>query len=83
MNNTQNNNRNIAREESFEFGLPDYLQKDIDAYKKGLIEKSNHIDCLRGELYGSINIAEISGASITHEHAEYLTNKFLWNKESK
>ena len=73
--------RKADREQSYEYGLPEYLQKDLDAYKKGLKEKSGLIDCLWGELYGSINMAEISESTISHEHAEYLRNKFLWGKE--
>lgn len=67
-----------ARERSYEYGLPDYLQHDLDAYKEGLKEKSSLIDCLWGELYGSINMAEISDGAITPEHADYLRKKFLW-----
>ena len=72
--------RKTAREQAYEYGLPNYLQKDLDAYKKGVKEKSGLIDCLWSELYGSINMAEISDAVISHEHAEYLRNKFLWGK---
>ena len=49
----------------------------LDEYKKGLKEGSTLMDCLWGELYGSINIAEINDAAITHDHAEYLRNKYL------
>lgn len=65
------------RERSYEYGLPEYLQHDLDAYKQGLREKSDLIDCLWGELYGSINIAEINDGAITHEHANYLRTKYL------
>jgi len=67
-----------ARERSFEYGLPDYLQHDLDAYKDGLKSHSGLIDCLWGELYGSINMAEISDGIITPEHADYLRKKFLY-----
>ena len=63
---------------SYEYGLPDYLQHDLDAYKKGLKEGSTLLDCLWGELYGSINMAEISDGLITSEHADYLRKKYLW-----
>ena len=63
---------------AYEFGLPAYLQYDLDAYKKGLKEGSTLMDCLWGELYGSINMAEISDGSITPEHADYLRKKYLW-----
>ncbi|MDE6887081.1 MAG: hypothetical protein K2P45_00305 [Eubacterium sp.] len=70
--------RETKRERSFEFGLPDYLQHDLDAYKEGLRTKSGILDCLWGELYGSINMAEISEGVITPEHADYLRQKYLW-----
>ena len=65
------------RERAYECGLPEYLQHDLDAYKKGLKEKSGLMDCLWGELYGSINIAEINDGAITPEHANYLRKKYL------
>ena len=68
----------ILREKSYEYGLPDYLQRDLDAYKEGLKKKSSLLDCLWSELYGSINIAEINEGAITPEHADYLRSKFLW-----
>lgn len=68
------------RERSYEYGLPPYLQKDLDAYKEGIANGSSLIDCLWCELYGSINSAEIDDGAITHEHAEYLRNKFLRGK---
>ena len=70
-----------ARQRAWEVGLPAYLQHDLDAYKKGLAENSTLLDCLWGELYGSINGAEIDDGAITHEHAQYLRDKFLWGKE--
>ena len=66
------------RERSYEFGLPKYLQQDLDAFKEGLRTKSSLIDCLWSELFSSINIAEINEGSITQEHANYLRSKFLW-----
>ena len=68
----------IVREESYEYGLPEYLQYDLDAYKEALKKGSSVMDCLWGELYGSINIAEINDGIITPEHAEYLRRKYLW-----
>ena len=70
--------RRAERERSYEHNLPVYLQYDLDAYKDGLQNGSNLLDCLWGELYGSINIAEISEGTITAEHADYLRRKFLW-----
>ena len=75
---TEGGIRETKRERSFEYGLPDYLQHDLDAYKEGLKTKSDILDCLWGELYGSINMAEISEGVITPEHADYLRQKYLW-----
>lgn len=63
------------REKAYEFGLPAYLQQDLDAFKNGLKTHSSLIDCLWGELYGNINMAEISDGAITPEHADYLRKK--------
>lgn len=78
---TEGGIRETKRERSFEYGLPDYLQHDLDAYKEGLKTKSDILDCLWGELYGSINMAEISEGVITPEHADYLRQKYLWKGE--
>lgn len=75
---TESGIRETKRERSYEYDLPDYLQHDLDAYKKGLETKSDLLDCLWGELYGSINMAEISDGIITPEHADYLRQKYLW-----
>ena len=69
--------RQTERERSYEYGLPAYLQHDLDAYKEGLKHKSPLMDCLWGELYGSINAAEITDGAITHEHAQYLRQRYL------
>ena len=66
------------RERSYEYNLPEYLQHDIDAYKDGLKNGSNLMDCLWGELYGSINVAEVNDQFITPEHADYLRQKYLF-----
>ena len=75
---TESGIRAAERERTYEHGLPNYLQHDLDAYKEGLKTKSPILDCLWGELYGSINLAEISEGVITPEHAEYLRKKYLW-----
>lgn len=75
---TESGLRETKRKRSFECGLPDYLQHDLDAYKDGLKTRSDILDCLWGELYGSINIAEINEGAITPEHADYLRQKYLW-----
>ncbi len=61
----------------WEKGLPGYLQHDLDAFKQGRAEGSSLLDCLWGELYSSINDAEVGCGVITHEHAEYLRDKYL------
>lgn len=71
----------MQRINSYEYGLPEYLQHDLDAYKEGIKSNSSLLDCVWGELYGSINIAEISDSAITKEHADYLRNKYLWGKK--
>lgn len=65
----------------YECNLPGYLQKDLDAFKEGKRVGSSLLDCLWGELYGSINGAEIDDQAITHEQAEYLRDRYLWGKE--
>lgn len=74
---TESGIREAERERSYEHGLPEYLQHDLDAYKDGLKNKSPILDCLWGELYGSINLAAISDGVITPEHADYLRKKYL------
>ena len=63
----------------YEHGLPEYLQHDLDAYKAGLEYGSDFMDCLWGELYGSINAAQINDRAITPEHADYLRRKYLYS----
>ena len=75
---TEDGIREAEREQAYEYGLPEYLQHDLDAYKKGLKTHSSLLDCLWGELYGSINMAEISDGLITPEHANYLRQKYLY-----
>lgn len=75
---TEDGIRAAERERTYEHGLPGYLQHDLDAFKIGVKNKSPILDCLWGELYGSINMAEISEGVITPEHADYLRQKYLW-----
>ncbi len=64
----------------YECNLPQYLADDLNAWKKGVEEGSRYLDCLWGELYSSINIAEINDSAITHEQARYLRDKYLWGR---
>lgn len=60
-----------------EKGLPESLQKALDEYIQGEKEEVSHMDCLWGELYGSINACQWDGR-ITKEQAEYLRKKYLF-----
>lgn len=60
-----------------EAGLPESLQKAIDEYMQGEREQVPHLDCLWGELYGSINACQWGGR-ITKEQADYLREKYLF-----
>ena len=64
--------------EMYECNLTPYLAHDLEAYKKGLEERSHLLDCLWGGLYGSINSAEIDDGALTHEQAQYLRDRYLW-----
>lgn len=66
------------RERAYEYGLPEYLQHDLDMYKEGIKNHSELLDCYWGELYGSINAAEIDDGAITKEHADFLRAKYLF-----
>ena len=79
---TEDGIRQAERERAYEYGLTGYLQHDLDAYKEGLRTHSSLLDCLWGELYGSINIAAISDGVITPEHADYLRREFLYGGTS-
>ena len=59
----------MTKEEIWEITLPVYLRKDIEAYVKGVEEKSSLLDCFWGELYGSINSALYS-YEISNEQAK-------------
>ena len=57
--------------------LPASLQRDLDAYRKGLAENVSYLDCLWCELYGSINSAQWSG-EISEDQARGLREKYLF-----
>lgn len=61
----------------YEVNLPKFLENDLNAYKKGIEENSTLLDCLWGEVYGSINSAYYDG-SISEEQAAYLREKYLF-----
>lgn len=43
---TEDGIRQTERERAYEYGLPDYLQHDLDAYKSGIKNHSSLLDCL-------------------------------------
>ena len=57
--------------EYLETGLPESLQHSLDEYIQGEKEQLSHMDCLWGELYGSINAYQWGGR-ITKEQADHL-----------
>ncbi|MBB6041034.1 hypothetical protein HNQ46_001006 [Oribacterium sinus] len=66
----------MTKEEIWEMTLPRYLRNDIKAYVQGIKENSSLLDCLWGEVYGSINSALYS-YEISDEQARFLRNKYL------
>lgn len=59
-----------------ETNLSPHLQKAIDDYVQGEKDKVSYMDCLWGELYGSIN-ADLWAGVISEEQANYLRTKYL------
>ena len=66
-----------AQSTADEQDLPASLQRDLDAYQKGLAEHVSYLDCLWCELYGSINSAQWSG-EISEDQARCLREKYLF-----
>ena len=66
----------MTKEEIWEMTLPRYLRNDIKAYVQGIKENSSLLDCLWGDVYGSINSALYS-YEISDEQARFLRNKYL------
>lgn len=60
----------------YERDLPASLLHALVEYKRGLRENVSCLDCLRGELYGSINACQWDRL-ITEQEAEYLREKYL------
>jgi len=56
--------------------LPEFLKNDIMALEEGRRNKSTLLDCLWGEVYGSINSA-FYGHAITENEADFLRKKYL------
>lgn len=62
-----------------ETNLSPALAKAIGDYVQGEKEHSPLLDCLWGELYGSIN-ADFWAGCITEEQADYLRKKYLFGE---
>ena len=56
--------------------LPPYLKKSIMEFEEGCKNKSTLLDCLWGEVYGSINSA-MHDNEITKDEAAFLREKYL------
>ena len=65
-----------------ETGLPESLQHSLDEFIQGEKDQVPHMDCLWGELYGSINACQWGGR-ITKEQADYLRAKYLFGEEAE
>lgn len=68
--------------EYLETGLPQSLQHAIDEFVQGEKEQVSYLDCLWGELYGSINACQW-GDRITEEQAGFLRKKYLFGGEEE
>ena len=72
---------NAPKDDSYlEAGLPQSLRIAIKEYMEGIASGSSLLDCLWGELYGTIN-AHQHGGQITKEQADYLRGKYLFEGE--
>ena len=60
--------------------LPASLQKALDEYIQGEKDHVSYMDCLWGELYGSIN-ADLWAGVISEEQANYLRAKYLYEEQ--
>ncbi len=59
-----------------ELTLPRYLKDDIENFVQGKQSGSSLLDCLWGEVYGSINSAYYDN-EISEEQAKYLRKEYL------
>jgi DNA-binding Xre family transcriptional regulator len=65
-----------------ETNLSQHLTKAINEYIQGEKDNVSYLDCLWGELYGSIN-ADFWSGCITEEQANYLRTKYLFGEEQE
>jgi len=79
----ENQNHGKPQDSSYlETNLSAHLQKSIDDYVQGEKNKVTYMDCLWGELYGSIN-ADLWAGVITEEQAVYLRTKYLYGAKAE
>lgn len=65
-----------------ETNLSSQLTKAIKDYEQGEKDNVTYLDCLWGELYGSIN-ADFWAGRIAEEQANYLRKKYLYGEEQE
>lgn len=65
-----------------ESNLSAHLQKAIGDYIQGEKDEVTYMDCLWGELYGSIN-ADLWAGVISEEQANYLRAKYLYEEQER
>lgn len=65
-----------------ERNLSPHLTKAIRDYVQGEKDKVSYMDCLWGELYGSIN-SDLWSNCITEEQAQYLRTKYLYGEQEE
>lgn len=58
------------------------LTKAIKDYEQGEKDNVSYMDCLWGELYGSIN-ADLWSDCLTEEQANYLRKKYLYGEQEE
>lgn len=69
-----------ADQEYLEVGLPEAIYSAISEYTEGERANSSVLDCLWGELYGTINSYQHAGV-ISKCQADYLREKYLFDGE--
>lgn len=64
-----------------EKGIPKDLQKSLNAYMAGNHNNSLEMEPLWYDLYAEINLALVDG-QISEEAADYIRNKYLYERKS-
>ena len=72
----------VARKDRgyLEKGLPNELQRSIDAVVEGIEAEDPNLDLLLDELYGEINANQWAGV-ITKEQADHIRSKYYYGDE--